>query len=113
MKFYIQLELRYDIYTTDEDGDTESTYCNVKSTSELFDTEKDAINFGNSLIAQNLWMEQYAGHVGQRLVRRWGSPLVVFSLKNGARIFLSVEKVDESSNQELNDILQRVNKNRL
>lgn len=114
MKYYIEIELRYDTYTIDEDGDIESSrYHNPKKTSELFDSEKEAIDFGNSLIKQNLWVEQYPGYVGERLNRKFGSPLVMFGLKNNSKIFIAVRKVEESAEQELNDFLQILNKPKL
>ncbi len=105
-KYYFKIEIRYDIPATE---DTESIYQTKTFTSDLFDNEKDCIDYGNKVIESNLWIEQYQGHVGQRLQRRYGYPLVAPRLKNGAQVFLSVLSLDILSFEDLCDELRKFN----
>lgn len=110
MKYYTKLELRYTTHgEIDENGDEDTNYYNHILTSKLFETEKEAINFGNELIEKNKWIEQYPGRTNQILKRSYGFPLVVYPLKNSAEVYISVHKIDESSMEEMNELLQIVN----
>jgi hypothetical protein len=71
MKYYTKLELRYTTHgEIDENGYEDTNYYRKVLTSKLFETEKEAINFGNKLIEKNKWIEQYPGRTNQRLEKR-------------------------------------------
>lgn len=109
MKYYTKLELRYTTHgEIDENGYEDTNYYRKVLTSKLFETEKEAINFGNKLIEKNKWIEQYPGRTNQSLKRSYGFPLV-YPLKNKAEVYISVHKIDESSMEEMNELLQTVN----
>jgi hypothetical protein len=106
-KYYLQVEFRYTINTVDEDQDDQHE--NKIINSDLFDSEKDCINYGNELIKNNLWIEQYPGSIGRRLERRYGRPLIMVSLKNGTQIFISVNKLNILDFFDLNVELKKFN----
>ena len=94
--YFVKIEARFTVVRelTDDDGELISEReCIIKVFySKKFDSQKDAIDFGNKFITDNLWLEQYPGYVGQRLNNRFGTPLVGYILKNGAQVFISVIK---------------------
>jgi len=108
VKWILKLEIRYDISIFNEEvGDYNYEYVNDKFYSKLFDSEIEAIKYGNKLIADNLWMEQTKER-GQILKRKYGYPLVVFRLKNRAQIFISVKKSDILTFEDLNTELRKL-----
>lgn len=107
-KYYLSIEIRYSYW--EKAGDEEEQKHPSKFMhSDLFDNEDACIKYGNSIIEANKWMEQYPGHVGKRLERRFGYPLVAPSLKNGAQIFISVLSLRICGADEMSAELQKFN----
>jgi len=109
-KYYLQVEIRYLIEYLNEENEVVQIPKSTFLHSELFKTEKECIIFGNKLIVDNIWMEQYPGCVGARLERKYGNPLVMFSLKNGTQIFISVKELTSFKYIDINNILREFNK---
>ena len=105
-KYYLTIDIRYDTYNKELDETSHNTDI---LHSNLFDTEKECIDFGNKLIKDNLWMEQYPGLKGQKLERRFGHPLVRYTLKNRTDIFISVKNLNILNFGELNTKLNQFN----
>lgn len=108
-KYYLQIEIRYDTLKPSDvpEDDFVSTYHNKFIHSDLFETQKEAIDFGNKIIEDNKWIEQYPGYVGDRLNNRFGRPLVAPSLKNGAQIFISIQPLNILSFDSINEELRK------
>jgi hypothetical protein len=106
-KYYLQIEFRYTIRAIDEESEDQRK--TKKINSDLFDLEKDCLNYGNKIIENNLWIEQYPGLVGDRLNTRFGSPLIAPQLKNGTQIFISVLKLNVLDFDGLNAELSKFN----
>lgn len=107
MKYFLTFDLRYDVRTIDEDGDIDKDYKNEIYSSKLFDTKQEAWDFGNTVIKNNLWMEQYPGYQNVRFNKDiYSRSLVSFSLRNGANIYIKVNEVQEHSENEISDFLQ-------
>lgn len=108
-KYYLEVEVRYTLYTLihEEENEYDKDHENVKVHSDLFDTEKECIDYGNQIITNNLWMEQYPGDVGSRLERRYGYPLVFNTLKNGTQIILAVRSLEITESQGIEDLLRK------
>lgn len=102
MIYYLKIDIRYSVTTLIEDNEYDRNYYNKIIYSDSFETEKECIEYGNKLIENNLWMEQYPGTTGCRLTKRFGRPLVAFLLKNGTQIFISVETLNNLDFQNLN-----------
>jgi len=111
LKYYLKIEIRYSI-PEDENlpEDThQQIYFNKFINSDLFNTEEECINYGNNLIIDNRWIEQYPGYKGLELKRKLGYPLVAPSLKNGAKIFISVRSLKIFNYIDMNLELQKFN----
>lgn len=112
-KYYLQIEIRYSIpidKSLDEDI-YQRTYFNKFIHSNLFDTEKECIDYGNKLISNNRWMEQYPGYKGLEMSQKF--KLVAPSLKNGAQIFIKLEKLEIYNFEDMNLELQKFNINKI
>lgn len=94
VKYYLELEIRYTGTRTiyDDHGmeqDITAHFTNVLH-SDLYEHEQACVDLGNKLITDNEWIKQHPGDAYAKLERRYGFPLELFSLKNGAQIFLKV-----------------------
>lgn len=103
-KYYLKIEIRYRILEEDD-----YKYLTHIMQSDLFDEEKDCIDYGNKIINHNLWIERNTnlGNIDRRLERRYGYPLVVFRLKNRAEIFISVQELNIKEFEEINEELKK------
>lgn len=104
-KYQLKIEIRYSEEVTIE-GEKERTCKKKIFHSGTFDTQENCIDYGNSIILDNLWMEQYPGYVGARLNNRFGYPLVRFGLKDRTEIFISVRKLGIMDTEEINKELR-------
>lgn len=104
-KYYLKIEIRYSFKEYFDTEDYETKHISKTINSGLFNTEKECIDYGNEIIKENLWIEQYPGYIGNRLDRKFGRPFIAPHLKNGAHIFISVESLNivdfEGINTEL------------
>ena len=109
IKYYIQIEIRYSIPRDNNLDENEYQQTGFKKFihSELFDTLEECISYGNKIIRDNCWVEQYPGYQGLHLSKRF--PLVAPSLKNGAQIYMKPEKLEIHDFDELNSELQKFN----
>ena len=110
-KYYLQVEIRYSIprdESLDED-DYHQTCFSKFINSDSFNSEKECIAYGNKLIEDNRWMEQYPGYKGLKLTRRYGFPLQAPHLRNGAMIFISVLPLNIHNFDDMNTELRKFN----
>jgi len=107
-RFYLEIDIRYSHPEIVGEDECEK-YTTEKFHSHVFDEEKDCIYFGNKIISDNRWMEQYPGYIGLKLERRYGRPLVAPSLKNGVQIFISVKSLDILSAGGIEERLRKFN----
>ncbi len=111
IKYYLEVEIRYCYpeWINEDEGDYETKHENEKFHSHVFDEEKDCIDFGNKIIEDNRWMEQYPGYQNLKLERRFGYPLVAPSLKNRAQIFIGVRPLNVLSAGAIEEGLRKFN----
>lgn len=107
-KYYLEIEFRYTYYVG-EGEDREREYETKKIHSDIYDNIDDCIKLGNDLIKQNNWMIQFPGCVGANLNKKYGMPLEVIRLKNGAEIYISVRKLNVLDFDSLNDEINKFN----
>jgi len=110
-KYYLSIEIRYSIPEDEEYEGYQQTCFNHFIHSEIFENKKDCIDYGNSIIKENLWMEQFPGHIGDRLNDKFS--LVAPSLKNGARIFIKVNTMNVLDFDHINIELKKFDKKRI
>lgn len=112
-KYYLQIEIRYSIPRDESLSEDiyQQTCFNKFIHSDLFDTEKECIDYGNSLISKNRWIEQYPGYKGLKMDQRF--KLIAPSLKNGAKIFIKPEKLEIYNFEDMNLELQKFNINKI
>ena len=110
-KYYLRIEFRYSIPRDEtlEEDQYQNTYFTKKISSHLFETEDECIEYGNKIIQENRWMEQYPGHIGRRLTSKYGIPLVAPNLKNGVSIFISVDSLNILDFDTINSELKKFN----
>ena len=110
-KYFLQIEIRYSIPENEDlpEDAYQQIYFKKYIHSNLFDTEKDCIKYGNEIIQENRWIEQFPGYKGLKLGRRFGDPLVGCRLKNGAQIFIQVKSILIHSFTKANTELQKFN----
>ena len=93
--YYLKVEARYTLKTSEVDEDGEE-YVHSSCQTRVFHSEpwrtmEDAIAFGNAFVEANKWLEQYPGYIGQSLTSTFRRPLMGYTLKSGAQVFISIE----------------------